>query len=97
MVGGTVDEPIGGLASRHRVESWVDSALRRSPAQSFFDRKASHRLAVLAYHGVDDADRFARQMDHLRRTGHPVTLDQALLAFEGRGVLPQRAVLHHVR
>lgn len=75
------------------TETLLDSVLRRSPAQSFFDRRASDRLAVLAYHGVDDADRFARHMDHLMRTGNPVTLEETLLAFEGRGPLPQRAVL----
>ncbi len=78
---------------RARTESWLDSMLRRSPAQSLFDRKASDRLAVLAYHGVDDAERFARHMDHLRQTSHPVSLDETLAAFDGGDTLPPRSVL----
>ena len=78
---------------RAQPEQWLDSALRRSPAQRYFERKASQRLAVLAYHGIDDADRFARHMDHLRRTARPITLEAALDAFEGRSALPERAAL----
>ena len=75
------------------TETLLDSMLRRSPVQSFFHWKASGRLAVLAYHGVDDAERFGRHLDQLRRTAHPLSLDELLDSFEGRRHLPQRAVL----
>jgi peptidoglycan/xylan/chitin deacetylase (PgdA/CDA1 family) len=81
------------IAVHPRAEIWLDAALRRSPAQPVFDWRASRRLAVLAYHGVDDPERFALHLDHLRRTASPVSLDEALAAFAGRAPLPRRAVL----
>lgn len=70
-----------------------DAALRWSPAQLAFKRQAARRLTVLAYHGVGDADRFQRQLDHLARTMRPVSLDQVIEATTGRAELPRRAVL----
>jgi peptidoglycan/xylan/chitin deacetylase (PgdA/CDA1 family) len=76
-----------------RTEVWLDAALRMSPAQPVFHWRAARRLAVLAYHGVDDPDRFAQHLDHLRGTACPVSIDQVLSAFEGGAPLPRRAVL----
>jgi peptidoglycan/xylan/chitin deacetylase (PgdA/CDA1 family) len=76
-----------------RTETLLDAALRRSPVQPVFHWRASRRLAVLAYHGIDDAERFAWHLDHLRRTANPVSLDDALAAFERGRPLPRRAVL----
>lgn len=76
-----------------RAEVWVDAALSRSPAQPVFDWRASRRLAVLAYHGVDDPGRFALHLDHLKRTASPVSLGQVLASFDGGPPLPRRAVL----
>jgi peptidoglycan/xylan/chitin deacetylase (PgdA/CDA1 family) len=76
-----------------KAEGLLDAALRRSPANALFRWNASARLAVLAYHGVDDQERFGRQLDHIRRTANPVSLGEALAAFEGNGRLPRRAVL----
>ena len=67
--------------------------LRRSPAQPLFRWRASRRLAVLAYHEVEDADRFAQHLDHVKRTMHPVSLEEVEAAASGRGGLPHRAVL----
>lgn len=75
------------------AEGLLDATLRRSPAYPFFLWKSSSRLAVLAYHGVDDPERFERQLDYIRTTANPVTLSETLAAFEGRGRLPRRAVL----
>lgn len=75
------------------TETLLDSMLRRSPAQSFFRWKASDRLAVLAYHGIDDAEVFGRHLDQLRSKANAVTLEEVLLSFEGHGRLPARAVL----
>jgi peptidoglycan/xylan/chitin deacetylase (PgdA/CDA1 family) len=72
---------------------WLDAALRRSPAQPVFDWRASRRLAVLAYHGVDDPERFGQHLDHVKAAASPVSLDEALAAFDGRASLPRRAVL----
>lgn len=71
----------------------LDGLLARSPAQPIFSRRASGRLAVLAYHGVDDADRFARQLDLIGRAARPLTLDEALDVIAGRRAPPPHAVL----
>ena len=75
------------------TETWVDTALRLSPVQAAFRWSASRRLAVLAYHGVDDPERFAQHLDHVRRTASALSIEEALEAFEGRRPLPKRAVL----
>jgi hypothetical protein len=56
----------------------LDTVLRRSPAQPAFRWRASRRLAVLAYHGIDDAAGFERHLDHLRRAASPVSLEDVL-------------------
>jgi peptidoglycan/xylan/chitin deacetylase (PgdA/CDA1 family) len=76
-----------------RTTVLLDAALSRSPAQPVFHWRASRRLAVLAYHGVDDGEQFAQHLDHLRRTASPVSLEEALAAFAGERQLPRRAVL----
>jgi len=76
-----------------RTEVWVDTALRRSPVQPVFHWRASRRLAVFAYHGIDDPDGFAQHLDHIRRTAAAMSLDEVLDAIEGRRALPRRAVL----
>jgi peptidoglycan/xylan/chitin deacetylase (PgdA/CDA1 family) len=71
----------------------LDTVLRRSPAQPAFRWRASRRLAVLAYHGIDDAAGFERHLDHLRRAASPVSLEDVLDAVARRRGLPRRAVL----
>ena len=71
----------------------IDAALRRSPAQPLFRWRASRRLAVLAYHEVEDADRFTQHLDHIKQAMHPVSLEEVEAAAGGRGGLPRRAVL----
>jgi len=75
------------------MRPWVDAALRRTPAQPAFHWRASRRLAVLAYHSVDDPERFSQQVAHLRRRMHPVSLDDVMAASRGRHALPRGAVL----
>jgi peptidoglycan/xylan/chitin deacetylase (PgdA/CDA1 family) len=76
-----------------RTEVWLDAALSWSPVQPIFNWRASRRLAVLAYHGVDDGERFASHLEHIKRVASPVSLEQVLASFEGGAPLPRRAVL----
>ena len=69
-----------------------DVALRRSPLQPLARAANARRLAVLAYHGVDDPAGFERQLDLLARRMHPVSLDEVLRALDG-DPLPPNAVL----
>jgi peptidoglycan/xylan/chitin deacetylase (PgdA/CDA1 family) len=71
----------------------LDRLLARSPAQWAFHRRARQRLAVLAYHAVDDPARFAAQLDHLTRWAHPLSLDAVVATVRGRRGLPEGAVL----
>jgi peptidoglycan/xylan/chitin deacetylase (PgdA/CDA1 family) len=71
----------------------LDRLLAGSPAQWAFHRRAGRRLAVLAYHSIDDPERFATHLDHLVRAAHPVSLDAVVDAVRGRSALPERAVL----
>ncbi|MFJ1751730.1 polysaccharide deacetylase family protein [Kitasatospora sp. NPDC088134] len=71
----------------------IDALLRRSPLQPVFRARAARRLAVLAYHGVDDPAAFRCQMERLVRTARPVGLDEVARAAEHRRPLPPRSVL----
>lgn len=71
----------------------IDAALRWSPAQVYFRKRAALRLAVLAYHGVDDAGTFDRQVSYLARNATPVSLDDVIQAIDGGRRLPPRSVL----
>jgi peptidoglycan/xylan/chitin deacetylase (PgdA/CDA1 family) len=75
------------------ARSTLDALLRWSPAQTVFGWRAGGHLAVLAYHSIEDADRFESHLDLLRRRFHPVSLDEVLAARDGQGGLPGRAVL----
>jgi peptidoglycan/xylan/chitin deacetylase (PgdA/CDA1 family) len=75
------------------LERALDRALARSPAQAVMRRRARKHLAVLAYHGVDDAERFALHLDWLAREAHPVSIDEAVAAAAGGAPLPDNAVL----
>jgi peptidoglycan/xylan/chitin deacetylase (PgdA/CDA1 family) len=75
-----------------RVEALVDRGLARSPLLPLFRARTSRRLTVLAYHGVDDAERFAGHLDEIRLRGHAVTLTEALDGIEG-ATLPRNPVL----
>ncbi|WP_354643075.1 polysaccharide deacetylase family protein [Kitasatospora camelliae] len=93
-VSNPIDRTSGGTttsaAARRRG---VDALLRRSPLQPLFRVRAARRLAVLAYHGVDDPASFAAQMERLASTAHPVTLGQVERALAERRPLPPRSVL----
>jgi peptidoglycan/xylan/chitin deacetylase (PgdA/CDA1 family) len=76
-----------------RPRSRLDTALRWSPAQLLFRVRAAGHLTVLAYHGIDDPDRFRQQLRYLVRTTRPVSLEQVAAAVTGTGTLPERATL----
>lgn len=67
--------------------------LRWSPLQAGYRWRASGRLAVLAYHRVSDADRFAAQLAFLKRCARPVALEELLAAWRRGQELPRRSVL----
>jgi peptidoglycan/xylan/chitin deacetylase (PgdA/CDA1 family) len=75
------------------LEGRVDSALRWSPAQLAFHWRSSRTLAVLAYHGIRDAQRFEEHVAFFGRSMSPITLQDLLDAVHGRSGLPRRAVL----
>lgn len=70
-----------------------DVALRLSPAQPYFRARSSNRLAVLAYHGIEDGARFAAQLDRLRRVAHPVGLAEVADSLVHGTPLPPHSVL----
>ncbi|MFF0292352.1 polysaccharide deacetylase family protein [Kitasatospora sp. NPDC004614] len=82
--------PTTDRATRRRG---IDALLRHSPLQPVFRARAAHRLAVLAYHGIDDPAAFRAQMERLASTAHPVSPEQVARAAEHRRPLPPRSVL----
>jgi peptidoglycan/xylan/chitin deacetylase (PgdA/CDA1 family) len=74
---------------------WFKAVMSRSPFQAAFHWRASRQVAVLTYHDIQAVyvDRFASQLDYIRREKNPVTLDQVLDAWAGRQGLPPHAVL----
>lgn len=78
---------------RGAVRNLLDAGLSRSPVQPLFRWRASRRLAVLAYHGIEDPERFESHLEFLRRRAHPVSLDEVARAARGGSGLPPRACL----
>ncbi|MFD9129979.1 polysaccharide deacetylase family protein, partial [Kitasatospora sp. NPDC059571] len=78
-----------------RCDAWegADAALRHSPAQAWFRHRSAGRLAVLGYHGVEDAAGFAAHLDLLQQRCHPVSIDQVEEACRGGRPLPPHSVL----
>jgi len=74
-----------------RPTDFIDSALRRSPLQVAARRVSAGRLAVLAYHAIDDPDSFARQLDYLGSRCSFVSVDDVITAYESP--LPPHPVL----
>jgi peptidoglycan/xylan/chitin deacetylase (PgdA/CDA1 family) len=71
----------------------VERVLLGSPLQRLFRWRAGHRLAVLAYHAVEDEESFSRHLDFVRASCNPVSLDEVLAASAGEARLPRHAVL----
>jgi peptidoglycan/xylan/chitin deacetylase (PgdA/CDA1 family) len=71
----------------------MDRVLRYSPAQLAANWINKKRVAVLAFHGVDDPDLFAASMDAVRLRCHPISIDQLADAVQQGKELPQRSVL----
>jgi peptidoglycan/xylan/chitin deacetylase (PgdA/CDA1 family) len=82
-----------GREMNRSAKTVMDAVLSRTPAQPVFHWRAARSLAVLAYHDIRDPDGFAAQLDHIRRTTHPVRLPDVIQAAEGRAGLPPRATL----
>lgn len=71
----------------------ADTALRWSPLQLSFRIGSSHKLATLAYHGIDDPSEFVRQLDYLRRHHHPISVAELAVAIRRQEPLPRHPVL----
>ena len=67
----------------------LDRLLAWSPLQPAFRLWTRSQLKILAYHGVEDAAQFDRQMEYLKARYRPVSLE----AVCGHGRLPEHAVL----
>lgn len=76
-----------------RAAARVDRFLHRSPLPSLFRWRAARDLAVIAYHGIEDPENFARHLGYLRQHAHTVTLEEVSETLEGRTGLPRHAVL----
>ena len=72
------------VTARTALERAFDGGLAHSPVQAWFRHRAARRLVVLAYHGVDDEERFALHLDWLVRHTHPLSLDEAIDTAYGR-------------
>ncbi|MEV8093079.1 polysaccharide deacetylase family protein [Kitasatospora sp. NPDC085879] len=84
---------ITGTAPADIRRNRIDTVLRHSPLQPVFRALAAGRLAVLAYHGIDDRRSFAAQMARLARTARPVSLARVEQALREGRPLPPRSVL----
>ncbi len=78
---------------REHARSIVDAALRKSPLQPYFARRSGAELAVLAYHGVDDPERFAEHVDFIARWMNPISLNDFISSRSQARPLPPRSVL----
>ncbi|MEU2629116.1 polysaccharide deacetylase family protein [Kitasatospora sp. NPDC007106] len=88
-VGGGADRTAPADIRRNRI----DTVLRHSPLQPAFRAFAAGRLAVLAYHDIDDPPAFAAQMARLARSARPVSLARVEESLRERRPLPPRSVL----
>lgn len=71
----------------------LDHLLFRSPLQPMSYWLHRRRLAVLAYHAIENPDLFRAQVTYLCRRMHPVSMDEVLMSFKGKFALPDHAVL----
>jgi peptidoglycan/xylan/chitin deacetylase (PgdA/CDA1 family) len=79
---------------RNRARGSLDAFLRRSPVHNAFSWRASRKLAVLAYHAIEDPERFEEHADLIRRDMAALSQEEAVDAILGvRRGLPRRAVL----
>lgn len=74
-----------------RVSELAVSLVRSRPITAAARRLTGGRLRILAYHGVPDSDRFARQMEYLAHAFTPVGEDAVISALGGGADLPEGA------
>lgn len=78
---------------RQSVRDGLDFLLVRTPLQWSFARRQASRLAVLAYHGIDDPAAFRRHLDYLGAHANVVPIDDVIEAGAGGRALPPNPVL----
>lgn len=71
----------------------MDHILAVGPWRAASRRRTSHRLVVLAYHGVPDRENFGRHLDHLAATAVPVSLTDVIACARHGAPLPLGSVL----
>jgi peptidoglycan/xylan/chitin deacetylase (PgdA/CDA1 family) len=79
--------------AKENTRSSIDATLARSPAQPVFLWRAARRLAVLAYHGVEDIQQFAAHIGEIVRVATPVSLEEVIASCRRGTGLPSRSVL----
>jgi peptidoglycan/xylan/chitin deacetylase (PgdA/CDA1 family) len=82
---------VGGAGALGRAAR--DAVLAWSPAQWWCERRAAQGLTVLAYHGVENPETFARHLEYLREHRTPVSLEELLHHLAHGSPLPRGAVL----
>jgi peptidoglycan/xylan/chitin deacetylase (PgdA/CDA1 family) len=75
------------------IATAAEAMLARTPPQWAFARRARTRLAVLAYHGVDDVLGFRAQLEIVATSMHAVSVEEVVAAVQQDHRLPPRAVL----
>src|SRR5437588_5453153 len=73
-------------------EKTVDTLMGRGPAAFGLRAPGTRRLAVLAYHAIEEPRLFARHLDYVQRHMQPVALGDVVRGRTGSD-LPPRAVL----
>lgn len=84
---------VGSVRTNRKLLRIAEAGAAHSPIQLYFRWRTSRRLAVLAYHRVDDPEAFDWQMAELRAHWHPIHVDELLKALAGASGLPRGAVL----
>jgi peptidoglycan/xylan/chitin deacetylase (PgdA/CDA1 family) len=76
-----------------RIEPVVDWILAHGSAQIVSVARPRAQVQVLAYHAIDQPERFEDHVNFLMRHCRPVSLDQVIAAGHGTKELPGHAVL----
>jgi peptidoglycan/xylan/chitin deacetylase (PgdA/CDA1 family) len=83
----------GAPAPSAATRSRLDRVLKSTPLQPLFLWRAQRSLVALAYHRVQDGNRFAEHLDWLQANRRPVSIDEVTTAMRGATKLPRGSVL----
>jgi peptidoglycan/xylan/chitin deacetylase (PgdA/CDA1 family) len=74
------------------VKNLFDDLASSAFAFGLAGRFTEHRVRVLAYHAIGDGEKFAAQMNEIRRSFRPISSDDLLRALEGNADVPERSI-----